>query len=181
MIANIGLKQGRVDLSVYSEKWKTLFEDEKALILKKIGYLVSDVQHVGSTSVEGLISKPIIDIVIGVESFDVVEKSAQLLSEIGYEHLGTFGIEGRHFFIKESGNIRTHHLHMVLYRGELWNNHIMFRNWLREHPKDREQYAELKKTLAEKYRENREKYTDEKSEFVRRILKLVENTERSES
>ena len=110
----IGLKQGRVELSAYSEKWKTLFEDEKVLILKNLEPFVVDVQHVGSTSVEGLIAKPIIDIVIGVISFDFVKKNAQLLSEIGYEHLGTFGIEGRHFFIKESGDIRTHHLHMVL-------------------------------------------------------------------
>ena len=171
----IGLKRDTVGLSAFSKEWKSLFEDEKALISNKIGSLVSDIQHVGSTSVEGLISKPIIDIAIGVKSFDVVEEAAKLLLVIGYEHLGTFGIEGRHFFIKESGDIRTHHLHMVLYKGELWNNYIMFRDWLRENPKDRDQYAELKKTLAEKYKNNREKYTDEKSEFVRRILKKAEN------
>ncbi len=85
------------------------------------------------------------------------------------------GVEGRFFFAKGPEEMRTHYLHIVLYKGELWNNQIMFRDWLIDNLEERNKYADLKKMLFGKFKNDREKYTAGKSDFIRRILKIAKD------
>jgi len=69
----IGLKRGIVELAPYTYEWKEEYNKEEKLLYSVIGKYVLDIQHVGSTSIEGLDAKPIIDIAVAVESLDKVE------------------------------------------------------------------------------------------------------------
>ena len=165
----IGLEKGKVILSEYDENWSVEFENEKKAILEAILDCNIVVEHAGSTSVEHICAKPIIDILIGIEHFKDGFEFATKLEAIGYESKGENGVPGRHFFAK--GNPRTHHLHMVEMNSDLWNEHLLFRDYLRNHSDARNQYSELKKELALKYKNDREKYTYSKVQFIQGIVK----------
>jgi GrpB-like predicted nucleotidyltransferase (UPF0157 family) len=79
----IGLKRGTVKLVPYTYKWKEEYEKEEKLLYSVMGKYILDIQHVGSTSIEGLDAKPIIDIAVAVESLDKVECFKDLLENIG--------------------------------------------------------------------------------------------------
>lgn len=170
----IGLARGEVKIEPYKSEWVENFENEKKVIKEKVGKHIKDIQHVGSTSIVGLDSKPIIDIAIGVESLDDGLLCIEGLSELGYEYLKDAGIPGRHFFAKGVGASRTHYLHIEVIDGQLWKNHILFRNYLRVHPKESEEYAKLKYQLAEKYGADRIKYTLSKGDFIKEIILKAE-------
>ena len=78
----------------YDEKWKQDFIDIKNEIMDAIGTFAIAIEHVGSTSVEGLAAKPIIDIDVVVKSGNV-ERAIRALENIGYIHEGNLGIEGQ--------------------------------------------------------------------------------------
>ena len=75
-----------------------------------------------------------------------------------------------HWFCKPSPERRTHHLHLVPFRSELWSDRLLFRDYLRSDHAAAEEYAALKAALAARYRSDREAYTDAKGEFVNKIL-----------
>jgi GrpB-like predicted nucleotidyltransferase (UPF0157 family) len=167
----IGLARGTVKLLPYNYRWIELYKQEEKLLFSLIGQYVIDIQHVGSTSIEGLDSKPIIDIAAGVKSLDDVESFRDLLEDAGYQYRGSAGVEGRVMFAKGSEDSRTHYLHIEVYDGDLWKNHIYFRDYLRLNKKSVEEYSRLKKELARKFNEDRESYTSAKNDFINFILK----------
>ncbi|UZE93535.1 MAG: GrpB family protein [Candidatus Nealsonbacteria bacterium] len=169
----IGLQRGKVKLSTYKPEWKKLYKKEEKLLLSTIGKYVLDIQHVGATSIPGVKAKPIIDIAIGVKSLKVGEECIKLLKKLGYEYKGDAGIRGRHFFAKGSEVNRTHYVHIEKLSGELWKNHILFRDYLRKNKKIAKKYTELKKKLAQKYKYDRDTYTTRKSAFIQKILKKL--------
>ncbi len=157
----------------YDLNWPVRYDAEKTCILEVIGAYIEDIQHVGSTSVPGLGAKPIIDIMIGIHDLSLVEKCVQPLENLGYEYLSEFGIPGRHYFRKPPDTVstlRTHHIHMVERNHREWRKHLLFRDYLRNHPEDARQYYLLKKALADKFGSDREGYTDAKTDFIQAIL-----------
>ncbi|HBE76472.1 MAG TPA: hypothetical protein DDW65_01630 [Firmicutes bacterium] len=176
MIPNnlLGLPSGKVKIVLYDELWKKAYQDEEKLLWPVIGEFVIDIQHIGSTSIPGLASKPIIDIAAFVTSLNIGEACIKPLEKIGYEYRYDAGVPGRHFFAKGSRENRTHFLHIEELHGELWKNHILFRDYLREHREAVIEYAELKIELAKKYENDRDTYTIEKAGFIRRILAMTE-------
>ena len=83
----VGLKRGTVKLVPYNPIWETLFEMEKDTLLNTIGDYVSDIEHIGSTSVPGLKAKPIIDMVAAVEDLSVYTKLIDSLTKLDYEYM----------------------------------------------------------------------------------------------
>jgi GrpB-like predicted nucleotidyltransferase (UPF0157 family) len=146
----IGLQKGIVRLSPYNPKWSYLYKAEEELLRKTMGSIIVDIQHVGSTSVPGLISKPIIDIAIAVKALADGEHFIEPLEKLGYEYKDDAGIPGRHFFAKGGYN-RTHYIHVEELNGKLWYNHILFRDYLKCYPETLAAYAELKIQLAENF------------------------------
>lgn len=169
----IGLARRSVKIIPYSFEWKEAYKQEERLLYSLLDEIAIDIQHVGSTSIEGLDSKPIIDIAIGVKSLDDLDKFRRLLEGIGYQFRGDVGAEGR-MFAKGSEDLRTHYLHIEILNGELWKNHIYFRDYLRLNKKSVEEYSRLKKDLALKYADDRGSYTNAKNEFIKSILKKAE-------
>jgi GrpB-like predicted nucleotidyltransferase (UPF0157 family) len=136
-----------------------------------IGPHVLDIQHVGSTSIPGMIAKPIIDIGIAVTSFEGARVCIQPIEQLGYVYRGEHGIPRRHFFVK--GEPRTHHLHINEMDSREWENQVLFRDYLVQHAGLAEEYATLKTQLAQRYRTDREAYLDGKAPFIERVLEMA--------
>ena len=175
----IGLEKGKVKLAEYDEDWAIEFKNEKNSIQHALSDYNITIEHAGSTSVKSLCAKPIIDILIGIEHFSDGFECIYDLEAIGYESKGENGVQGRHFFAK--GNPRTHHIHMVEINSSFWNEHLLFRNYLRNNSEARMKYSELKEELALKYKNDREKYTSSKSEFIQEIIKKAKKVDRIKS
>jgi GrpB-like predicted nucleotidyltransferase (UPF0157 family) len=167
----IGLEKGVVKLAPYSAEWKQLFEQEKAAIWRVIGASILDIQHIGSTSIPGMLAKPIIDIGVAVTDFDEARVCILPLEGLGYAYRGEFGIPRRHYFTK--GDPRLFHLHMCEVQSEEWSNQIHFRDFLIQHPELADEYAQLKVRLAEKYPTDREAYLEGKAPFIEKVLKMA--------
>jgi GrpB-like predicted nucleotidyltransferase (UPF0157 family) len=168
----IGLKRGKVELAEHRTEWSAFFEREKELILDCIGNRISDIQHVGSTAVKGLLAKPIIDIALAAADYSAIQGIAdQLVREAGYIDRGDQGREGGYLLVKEcEPEVRTVHLHMVAENGGQWRNYLLFRDTLISDSAIRQAYADLKQELCKTYRNDRLKYTESKHEFICKVI-----------
>jgi len=166
----IGLKRGIVELKPYNPKWKDLFVQESDLISSAISEFLVDIQHIGSTAIPDIVSKPIIDVAAAIDSLENIEKIIAPLEKIGFIYRGEQGIPDRHLFVKGGEEFRTHHLHVMFKEHHEWKKHLVFRDYLLEHPEEARQYSELKKKLEKEYKEDREAYTDSKTTFINGIL-----------
>ena len=167
----LGLEKDTVRLIPYTPEWKRLFEEEKSRLQAAVGPYVLDIQHVGSTSIPGMLAKPILDIAIAVRDFEEARVCIPLIEQMGYAFKGEFVIPRRHFFIK--GEPRTHHIHMNELGSDDWNSQIAFRDYLIQHPETAREYAQLKLGLALRYPKDRPAYLDGKALFIERVSKLA--------
>jgi GrpB-like predicted nucleotidyltransferase (UPF0157 family)/protein associated with RNAse G/E len=167
----IGLSAQQVTLAPYHPAWPRLYAEEAARIATAIGHWVVQIEHIGSTSVPGLAAKPIIDIGVAVVNFEEATRCIQPLLALGYTYRGEHGIPRRHFFIKNEGALRTHHLHMLEPTNPDWRQHIAFRDYLRQRPDVVGEYATLKQQLAAQFPNDRRLYTEAKSGFITRSLR----------
>jgi GrpB-like predicted nucleotidyltransferase (UPF0157 family)/GNAT superfamily N-acetyltransferase len=169
----IGLKRGIVRLVPYSKEWATFFEKEKTILQRTLGNQVLGIQHVGSTSIPGMVAKPIIDIAVGIESIKDFKKCIEPLKTAGYESKEVNKNHNQFTFNKGPEEKRICHLHLVKYNGEIWKDYLAFRNYLKANKKRAIKYSTLKERLAKKYPENRVKYTKNKSNFIRETIKIA--------
>jgi GrpB-like predicted nucleotidyltransferase (UPF0157 family) len=173
----LGLQKDIVLLSPHRKEWAKLYEEEEKLLWEAAGSFVIDIQHVGSTSVPGLISKPIIDIAIAVKTLTEGEKCIMPFTNLGYEYKldNVTDDTVHHFFSKGVYYNRTHHIHLEEWNSKLWYNHILFRNYLKTHNDVMNEYAKLKIQLAEKFPDDRKSYRARKDEF---IISVIEKAKR---
>ena len=152
-------------------KWKVEFEKIVASLGKDIIYNSIKIEHVGSTSVEGLSAKPVIDldIVIEKDKFAIIK---ELLNKKGYEHEGDLGIEGREAF-SYSGKeeLMTHHLYVCPKDSKELFKHITFRDFLKNNPALAAEYSKVKEQAAVLYPDDIDKYMEFKSEIIEKIYK----------
>jgi GrpB-like predicted nucleotidyltransferase (UPF0157 family) len=166
-------QEAEVHVVPYDASWPERFASERALLLRVISqYACGPVEHIGSTAVPGLVAKPVIDIMVAVASLAVSQPAIELLEESGYSY-APYRPDVMHWLCKPSAQSRTHHLHLVPFRGSLWNERIAFRDYLRTSRAAAAEYAELKIRLARRFKFDREAYTDAKEPFVRRIVGLA--------
>ena len=167
-------------LADYNPAWPQLFEQERARLQAEIGEWAAGIQHVGSTSIPGIVAKPIIDIAIHLRSFEDALYCITPLTGLGYECLGEFGIPRRIYFRKvtdspspgqsHDGVGRTHQIHMYELGHDQYEKQIVFRDYLRAHPEAAADYEALKQELAQRHAGDIEAYALGKSDFVLDIL-----------
>jgi len=166
----------------YDPNWPLIFEREKAKILSVIAKKVVAIEHVGSTAVPGLGAKPIIDIMVGMRHLSDAQGCIGPLETIGYEYVPEYqvSIPERRYFRKGPSNVpnKHYHLHMVEYDSDFWRRHLLFRDYLRAHPRTAKEYHRLKKELAAKYRFNRDAYTEAKTLFIESIVAKASGSNR---
>lgn len=150
-----------------------MFADEAALLEEVIGpWATGGIHHVGSTAVPGLLAKPVIDILVGVDSLEDSRPCIALLAPLHYLY-SPYLPEQMHWLCKPDPARRTHHLHLVPTHSERFVDELAFRDYLRAHGDRAREYAELKRGLAARHRQDREAYTDGKAEFVHATLSLA--------
>lgn len=166
----VGLKRGTVLLKPYNKAWNKSFTSEKKNLQKILGNFVTDIQHIGSTSIIGMKAKPIIDIAVGVKSMKQKTKYIRLLTKAGYI-FRPFGNTNTHLlFVKGKESSRTHHIHLMKYDGVIWKHDLFFRDYLSTHKSVANRYMKLKEKLANQFANNRRSYTDSKSDFIKSIF-----------
>jgi len=152
----------------YNPHWPEMFLAERSLIETVFANIPVAIEHIGSTAVPGLAAKPIIDIVLGADSLEIIEARIPALENIGYEyiHEAELIVPERRFFVRDG----RYHLHCVVFQGKIWNYQLRFRDILRNNPKLARKYEELKRDLARRYPNARPIYTERKSPFVEEVL-----------
>jgi GrpB-like predicted nucleotidyltransferase (UPF0157 family) len=168
---NIGLVRGQVLLQPFNHKWKRLFSDEAYILFDELRDESLRLYHCGSTSVEGLDAKPIIDIVGSVYSLEDLDKNKMKLESIGYEYKGEYGIKGRRYCVLYNSEKTTGyvHLHIFQHNDLEVEKHLSFRDHLRSSVKDREAYLNHKKYLINEIQINRSDYSEGKNEIISKI------------
>lgn len=158
----------RVVVEEYSPGWPRAFAAESARLCGLFGLAEPCLQHVGSTSVEGLPAKPIVDILAGGDSLEAIEACIPRIVAGGYRYVEAFNrlIPERRYF--ENANF---HIHAVAHEGPFWMEQLAFRDALRENPALREEYAALKRRLAQEHPFDVAAYTDAKAPFIRSVLR----------
>lgn len=156
----------------YDTKWKIHYEEIKEELEKVLYKLIVRIEHVGSTSVEGLSAKPIIDIDIVIKDYSIFDSVKEKLEEIGYIHEGNLGIKDREAFKYDSKpHLLTHHIYVCPeYSNEL-KRHITFRDYLRKDKASREAYSHAKIEAARLFPTQIEKYSEYKSSIIEHIYK----------
>ena len=153
----------------YDPCWKTRFNEFKDVLWPVVADHSIGFEHVGSTAVEGLAAKPIIDIDIVVSSMNALLKVIERLVPLGYVHQGELGIQGRHAFFQQE-NVSKLHLYVCLEGSLGLRNHLALRDYLRAHPSAVKEYSNLKKQLAQQYPNNIDCYVEGKTSFIAVIL-----------
>lgn len=145
-----------VEVSPYNPKWREWFRVVCNEIWPQISDLVLDIVHVGSTSIEGLSAKPIIDMDIVVENMDNFEDVKKRLVRIGYEHVGDLGIKGREAFNLDYKHKIDHNLYLCPKDSLAYRNHLTLKKHLTENPDALKRYNDLKIGLGETSESNGE-------------------------
>ena len=156
----------------YSEEWPATFEALKARAERALGALRLRIEHVGSTSVPGLPAKPIIDIDAVIEGDDQLDDAIARLAAVGYAFQGDKGVPGRYAF-RSSPGLPDHHLYVCAEDNPELHRHLALRDYLRRHPEDAAAYGELKQQLAQRDPTDRAAYTDRKTSWIERALRLA--------
>jgi GrpB-like predicted nucleotidyltransferase (UPF0157 family) len=128
-----------------------------------------DIIHIGSTSIEGMSAKPIIDMDIVIDDWTPFPEIVQSLSRIGYRHIGDLGITGREVFDQDHIPVYSHHLYLCHINSLPYRNHVLLRKHLLENHEAFERYKKLKSELAKKC-QNRDKYWRSKTELILEFL-----------
>lgn len=165
---------GEIRIERYNPVWPKKFLVEKKLIEETIGpWIDGGIHHVGSTAVPDLPAKPIVDIQVGVKNLKDAKACIPLLESIGYCYYPYRPY--MHWFCKPSPLHRELHVQLMEPTHPQWNARLAFRDYLRTHPETAKEYAMLKEKLAEKFRDDREAYTEAKGTFIESVMKKAAN------
>lgn len=183
----------KIELERYNPEWENHFITIKAELIKEIGFLKPHIEHIGSTAINGLSAKPIIDILIGLEHSDLLDAVINPLLQQDYIYYPVFNeiMPYRRFFLKhknkteyltnpniisnqqdipkstEEHNLRLAHIHVLTYNSEHWIRHIAFRNYLREHSNVLKDYQTLKEELSTRDWIDGSDYNKAKDDFIK--------------
>lgn len=137
--------------SGYDPTWPQGFEDEKQRLLDALADAdVAAVEHIGSTSIPGLASKDIVDIVVAVRTQDAIERLARTLADLGYGAHGESPIDAGfawYWRIDPAGG-RAFVVHTCIAGHPRLADVTNFRDFLRAFPEERQRYVDLKRALA---------------------------------
>lgn len=163
-----------VELVDYQSTWPTAFGAVADELHTVMAGLAPTIEHIGSTAVPGLCSKPVIDVLVGVEHLAEVQGHVLALQKLGFQYRPDYEaqIPQRRYFVKDaSGALPRVHVHAVVRDGPLWCSHVQFRNALRESTELRDRYATLKRGLA--VGRSKAAYTEAKGPFIQAVLASV--------
>ncbi len=153
----------------YDATWPQQFKEEKEQIITVASEYIEAIEHFGSTSIPGMCAKPKIDILIGLQDLALVEHCIEPFQRLNYVYGGEIAPE-RYYFRKPTSRelVSTHHLHLVQFGSQEWEQPLLFRDYLRTHPMTAHEYGLLKKRLITQFG----RYSaEDKSTFIQSVLR----------
>lgn len=182
----------KITLKKYDSAWPQQFEKEKQEVQDILSAFSPVIEHIGSTSIPGLAAKPVIDILIGISSPGDLDDAIQHFDLPGYKYIQKHEdiMPFRRFIVKGAFDevnlpwkigretalpadfryMITHHIHMVETSSDFFEDHILFRDYLRLNDDARIAYELLKTYLSEKEWNDGNDYAAAKTNFVRSVL-----------
>jgi GrpB-like predicted nucleotidyltransferase (UPF0157 family) len=157
----------------YQPGWKAVFDTERARVAAALSVVDSapvEIEHVGSTAVAGLASKPIVDIMVTYEQLPDVERITAALATLGYELVDKPDFTESLFFRRGTTIESTIHLHVTTDTSQFGRQMLRFRDALRASPSLAAEYAAFKRDLATQFPNDRPSYTNAKGPFIVRII-----------
>ena len=168
--AELGLEYGTVSLTEARPEWGAIAGRLAERIRAALGGSALGVEHVGSTAVPGLATKPIVDLAVGMNEV-CPEVVSEPLARLGFIYRGDAREQGGLVFVLEDRpRHRVAHVHAVQYGGPQWERYIVFRDLLRGDASARAAYARTKTELARRFPNDRKAYQTAKDAIVRRLL-----------
>jgi len=160
----------KIYLEKYNPEWQIFFENEQSLIKKAINDYSGNfhIEHIGSTSILGIIAKPIVDILIGVTTFPPDKLFIENIINSGYEYMKSGSVPERLYFTKRA--TVSYNIQIVKYNDDIWKKDILFRDYLRSHPDKAKKYSELKKSIYDSGAITLLEYSAQKASFISNIL-----------
>jgi GrpB-like predicted nucleotidyltransferase (UPF0157 family) len=169
-----GLKHGINVLVDSDPDWAAAFEAESARILSVVGAVARGIEHYGSTAVEGLRAKPILDILLGVSPLQSWVQCRLPLEGLGYDYAENAGVPGHFIFGRgRDRSERTHLVHVVEFRGASWRANLAFRDALRADPALRAEYLRVKERAATLAPAGRAQYGELKQSFFEGVARRL--------
>ncbi|MGO0883095.1 GrpB family protein [Clostridioides difficile] len=164
-----GVERYKVRLLPYNQKWSTEFLLAKKQIETTWKDNILDIQHVGSTSINVICAKPILDIAIRLKSIDNMNVKSMI--ELGYDYCRQQNNNSNHYLyvLRGRNQISLRHIHCYSSDDKEFLQLVGFRDYLNTHHDVAFQYAKLKIKLAKQYPDDRQFYTIGKEEFIKGI------------
>jgi GrpB-like predicted nucleotidyltransferase (UPF0157 family) len=167
----VGLERGTVTLIPHQPEWKRRYEREVERLESIASDRLHEYEHIGSTAIEGLAAKPIIDLLAVIDNInDACATLVPVLEKHGYEYRPDGDVRGRLFFAKGPRTKRTHYLSLTEQNSDFYAEKLAFREHLRAHPDVAAEYESLKRELANENPNDRDIYTEQKGTFIERVL-----------
>lgn len=156
----------------HDPEWIIRFGREKKRLNNILKGTPCEIHHVGSTAIPGLKAKPIIDIIIGLDSLHTADSLIPVLLEGGYVTSNEFNrtLEDRRWLMRYKDGKRLFHLHLVVRNSPIWHEYVGFTNVLQNNEAARTEYQELKEGLVSSSSGDREAYTNSKRDFILKWL-----------
>lgn len=167
-------------IAPYSASWQQLFNQEKNSLATVFTDVPVRIEHIGSTSVPGLSARPIVDILVGVDSMSAIESRVNEILNIGYHYVPEFEAETpeRRFFYKLGRGRRICHLHCACINQHFFSDRILFRDYLPRDDAVAQEYVQLKKDLCRTLHSDRVAYNEGKAAFINYILDQAKKYDR---
>lgn len=164
----IGLKRGTIILCDHCTEWEIETNATICQLKTILGNYAIDIQHIGSTSIKKIKAKPIIDIAIGVKTFNELDSYTEPLSLIGINKSSGQPFENIVLFSKDDAlnGYRLNNIQVVIHGEEQWNKHILFRDYLNSHPEKASEYERIKIAATRIFVSDVLAYSNYKSAFI---------------
>lgn len=173
----------KIELVEYNPDWVKMYEDMKKLFYASFGDKIAAIEHIGSTSVPGLCAKPVIDIMLGVRKLKDADEIIPNMICLGFEYNTKYEdvVPFRRYFVMKKDRVSIYHIHTIPVDHPSWKTNLLFRDYLRQDPQTRDEYAKLKKDLARREWNESNDYAEAKTDFIRSIEKKAVLLEPSSS
>ena len=168
---NVGLERGELKILEYREDYGKIYEEEKEELLKIYQNRIASIAHVGSTSIQNIKSKPIIDILIQTDDLEDFKKFTESNVEGNIYTVKKEPTMGGDYLVRkeEKGRVKAL-IHVYATGDENGVTSIMFRDYMNAHEDEKRRYEALKLELYEKYKNERKKYTLGKDAYIKSII-----------
>lgn len=168
----------KIHIAGYSTDWPALFEEEKKRIQEAIGNI--QIEHTGSTSIDGLGAKPVIDMMGVVHHLNDALQYVEKLGTLGYKYIPELEeqLPDRKFFQKRVNDVPVCHISFTEKGSDFYTRQILFRDYLRKHPEAVREYERIKRELAKEHVDNFDTYNAGKTAFILSIIDAAKKEKR---